>query len=71
MGPKLVDLGGQPMEFMTHLSVSDRVACLHYAQINGTKSLPTFPGAGPQLTLFGGDGRQRGSGVLAGPVGLS
>lgn len=56
---------------MTHLSVSGGLAQLHYAQINGIKALPAFPGAGLQPALFGGDMRQRGSRVLAGSVGVS
>lgn len=62
---------GQPMEFMTHLAVSGRLAGLHWAQINGIKPLPVLPGAGPQPARLGGDMRQRGSRVLAGSMGVS
>lgn len=59
------------MEFMTHLAVSGRLAGLHWAQINGIKTLPVLPGAGPQPARLGGDMRQRGSRVLAGSMGMS
>lgn len=62
---------GQPMEFMTQLAVSRRLAWLHWTQINGIKTLPIFPGAGPQPARLEGDVRQRESRVLATSVGDS
>ena len=54
-GPKLPYVEGQSMELTTHQSLSDRLACLHHAQIDGIKTLPTVSEAGPRLAVFGGD----------------